>query len=274
MKVLPILIAISVAAAILRSTWGRNGEKQAKRFQIPSTPRALNAPKKTVDQTGGNPRYYTGPLFAKPGAIGPVFAYGSFAPGHKLSAPFAIIDLETSALSPKSGRIIEVAVMKVSSDGQVIEEFSTLINPGDNNVGKSEIHGIYLDDIMEAPNFEEIKGNLLAALAGCIVIAHHAKFEEGFLTSEFQRVGLVLPALPTIDTLWLAQELYDLRDYKLHTVLNHLGQGIDNAHTALGDVRAIGKVLNIMLGSAKPISYPAPMSSLPSFTKSSKLVPR
>ena len=218
--------------------------------------------------------YYTGPLFAAPGTISTVFGYGSYESQFELPNQFAIIDLETSGLSPKNGRIIELAVVVTNQLGEIIKKFSTLVNPGDGNVGRTDIHGISLSDLKGAPTFDEIAGNVLPLLQNSIIVAHNAKFEEKFLAMEFKAANLEIPILPALDTLWLSQIVLDLYDYKLNTVISHFGKTFDNAHTALGDVLAVSQILPDMLSLASPIKYPVGLENLPTVRASDKLKSR
>jgi DNA polymerase III epsilon subunit-like protein len=218
--------------------------------------------------------YYTGPLFAAPGTVSTVFGYGSYDSENELPNQFAIIDLETSGISPKNGRVIELAVLVTNLEGETLRSFSTLINPRDENVGRTDIHGISLNDLNGAPAFEEITGNLIEVLQGSIIVAHNAKFEEKFLAMEFKAAGLELPVLPALDTLWLSQIVLDLYDYKLNTVISHFGERIENAHTAFGDVEAVSKVLPQMLGLSSQIKYPVAIPTLPILTPSKNIKPR
>lgn len=42
---------------------------------------------------------------------------------------FAIVDLETTGLSPKKDRVLELAVVRVDRGGNVVDEWSTRFNP-------------------------------------------------------------------------------------------------------------------------------------------------
>lgn len=208
--------------------------------------------------------YYTGPLFAAPGTVSTIFGYGSFESENELPTQFAIIDLETSGLSPNNGRVIEIAIAVLDKSGTLIDQFSSLVNPGDGNVGRTDIHGISLTDIEGAPSLTQIAGNLLPLFQNSIVVAHNAKFEEKFLAMEFKKANLEVPVLPTLDTLWLSQVTLSLNDYKLNTVIQHFGKTIENAHTALGDVLAVSKVLPEMLSLSAPVKYPVNFGTMPS----------
>ena len=69
----------------------------------------------------GRQRTYQGPLFAQPGEISELFGYANFNLGRNLSAPFSIIDVETSHLSPNSGHIIEIAILQIDTVGKKIK---------------------------------------------------------------------------------------------------------------------------------------------------------
>jgi DNA polymerase-3 subunit epsilon len=57
-------------------------------------------------------------------------------------------------------------------------------------MGATDIHGLTDDDVANAPRFEEIAGNLIQALSGCIIASYNVYFDVGFLKSEFRRIGI------------------------------------------------------------------------------------
>jgi len=200
--------------------------------------------------------YYRGPMFAAPGEIGPAFAYCGFEEKYKLEADYAIIDLETSGLNSASSRILEIAIMIIDKNGTITESFETLINPGDGEVGRADIHQITPQMLKNAPYFSDVASKIKSLLHGKIVVAHNAKFEEKFLSSEYLRTGIKLGPIPAIDTMWLAQMELDLDNYKLHTVAKHFGIQIENAHTAFGDISAMQKFFPRMIQMNSEISFP------------------
>lgn len=217
---------------------------------------------------------YDGPMFAQPGEKSALFGYASFVGMHELDAPFSLIDFETSGFHPSSARILEVAVIKIDAKGNILDEFTTLINPEDGNVGRTDIHQITLGMVKNAPKLSEVVGDLLGILDSSIVVAHNARFEENFLESAFREVGIKHPLMPTIDTLWLSRQVLDLPNYKLATVIDEFGYEFQDAHTALGDVRAMAKVLPEMLGLGKGITFPSQLKKSPSFDATGKVLPR
>ena len=213
---------------------------------------------------------FSGSRFAQDGGKGALFSYPSTSSGKELPLEFAVIDLETSGLEPSNSRIIEIAILLMNSKGEIQEEYATLVNPGNGQVGPTFIHHITEEAVSTAPTFEEIAGDILSRLENRIVVAHHAAFEDKFLASEFRRAGVKLPALPTIDTLLLARQIIDLPNYKMDTVLQHFGiDGLD-LHTALGDVRALAKILPEMLKQSPPILFAVAHSEFPTIQPSGR----
>jgi DNA polymerase III epsilon subunit-like protein len=217
---------------------------------------------------------YDGPMFAQPGEKSQLFSYASFSGMYDLDAPYSLIDFETSGFHPGSARILEVAVIKIDTSGNILDEFTTLINPEDGNVGRTDIHQITLGMVKNAPRLSEIVGDLIKILDSSIVVAHNARFEENFLESAFREVGIKHPLMPTIDTLWLSRQVLDLPNYKLATVIDEFGYDFEDAHTALGDVRAMANVLPEMLALGKGITFPSELLKSPSYAATGKVLPR
>ena len=213
---------------------------------------------------------YSGSRFAQDSGKGSLFHYASNSKGNELPSEFAIVDLETSGLEPGSARVIEIAILLVNSKGEIQEEYATLINPGNGQVGPTFIHHITEDAVLTAPTFQEVAGDILKRFENRIIVAHHAAFEDKFLAAEFKRAGIKLPPLPALDTLWLSRESLDLPNFKMQTVLQHFGIEEIDLHTALGDVRALNKILPTLLSQASTILYPTGHSELPVVAPSGK----
>jgi DNA polymerase-3 subunit epsilon len=212
--------------------------------------------------------------FAVDGGRGEIFSYASLKKGNSLDAPFAVIDLETTGLDKAKHRVIEIAIRRIQRDGTLLDEFSTLIDPQGIEVGPTFVHHITADDLVGAPTFAEISSLVVSRLSGCIAVAHHAAFEDGFLSSEFKKAGVSLPKIPCIDTLWLAQTVTDLPNYRLGTVVNSFGIDEVDAHTALGDVRMVSQLLPRLLDSSKPLYFKEPLSAFESAAPLGKLKTR
>lgn len=208
-------------------------------------------------------RTYAGPLFAQEGEKGKLFGFASKSGVHQLDGPFAIIDLETSGFNPPGSKILEIAILKIDKNGNEIDRFETLIDPEDGNVGRTDIHGIHLGMLNGAPTFDEVSGRILELIQDSIVVAHNARFEENFLAFELNEAGHDLDLIPALDTLWLARNTIELSNYKLDTVVNGFNGRIIDAHTALGDVIAVSKILPEMLSRIGALYYPVAHPQLP-----------
>ena len=64
---------------------------------------------------------------------------------------YVSIDLETTGLNPKRDRIIEIGAIRVEQ-GQIVEEFSTFVDPGRKLEERiTELTGIRDEDLADAP---------------------------------------------------------------------------------------------------------------------------
>lgn len=120
--------------------------------------------------------------------------------GHGGSGGFAVIDVETTGLSPTAHRVVELAVVRTDLSGRVLDEWSTRFNP-EGPVGATHIHGITQRDVAHAPRFSELIPHITSRLAGHAVVAHNAKFDLAFLRNEYARAGWGMPWLPALCTL-------------------------------------------------------------------------
>ena len=242
-----------------------------KRFKKPSIQSDTNG---YNSNERSETKKFSGPKFAQDSAKGALFTYASLSQGENIIAPYAIIDLETTGLDKSKNRIIEVAIRRLDANGKFIDEISTLINPEVSDVGPTFIHHIKPEDVLDAPKFAEFAPELLNRLSGSIVVAHHAAFEDGFLAAEFARIGMGVPNLPTIDTLWLSRQVIDLPNYKMATVIDAFGIPEEDAHTALGDVRMLSKLLPVLIAKSQPLKFTVPLLTKSSTPYSGRLKTR
>lgn len=187
---------------------------------------------------------------------------------------FTAIDFETSALHP--GHVIEVAAVRTTADGTVLDELSTLVNPGPGiSPGPVRVHGISRDELDSAPGIADAFAFLADFLRDGVLVAHNLAFEERFLRRELDRCGVRLTGLPGVCTLATARETLRLPNYRLATVTRSLGLEDFPAHTALGDARACARVATTFINAhglalgARPRFVPVPR-----FTTSRAPTPR
>lgn len=157
--------------------------------------------------------------------------------------PFAVLDLETTGFSPGLGdRVVEIAVVRTSPEGTVMDSWTTLLNP-QRGVGPTRVHGIRGADVVGAPRFLDVAGDIAAWLDGAVVVAHNARFDLGFLTAEYARLGAAAPLWPTLCTLGLSYRLGRLGGGGLGDCLAAEGLAHQDKHSALGDATATAGLL-------------------------------
>lgn len=157
---------------------------------------------------------------------------------------FAVVDLETTGLFAQAhDRVVEIGLVRLAGDGTVLDEYNTLVNP-ERDIGPTEIHGIWTSDVLSAPVFAQIAGDVAGRLRGAVVVGHNVRFELDFLTAEYLRAGHPLPALPALCTMRLSTQFArGAPGRRLGQCCAHAGIALDGAHTALADARAAGHLL-------------------------------
>ena len=159
-------------------------------------------------------------------------------------AGFAVLDFETTGLFPGGhDRVIEVAIVHVTLDGEIEGHWDTLVNPG-RDLGKQAIHHIAAADILDAPTFAQIAPALVELLSGRVLVAHNASFDSGFLDSEFSRIGYSPDvSVATLCTMLLATEIIPGAGRSLSDCCAHFDITIDGAHRAAADAMATAQLL-------------------------------
>ena len=102
----------------------------------------------------------------------------------------AVIDFETTGLSPHYGdRTIEVGAVLVS-DNQIVDRFQSLMNP-QMRVSSfiEEYTGITNRMLSAAPDINEVMKKLKTFIAKHHLVAHNASFDSKFLDAEFSRIN-------------------------------------------------------------------------------------
>ena len=170
---------------------------------------------------------------------------------------FVVFDFETTGIECIKEKIIELGAVKIEN-GIITKKFSTFVNP-ERDISKkiSELTGIMDEDVRHAPVFEEVIADFYKFCDGCQLIAHNIEFDYGFLRFNTKNSGYIFTH-PQIDTLSLAREHYakpqfkEKRppDYKLGTLVNHMGIEQGAAHRAIDDARMTAELfLRIMATS-------------------------
>jgi DNA polymerase III subunit epsilon len=188
-------------------------------------------------------RVYPEPIYTDP---------ANTAPGLPLaSVDFVIVDVETTGWLAEQASITELAAVRVS-DGQPTAEFSALVHPGtpipEDIVA---LTGITDEMVRRAPPIGAVLPAFLAFARGCVLTAHNAPFDVGFLTAACGSCRIPWPAFPVLDTAALARLVLDeteVPDCKLATLAGFFGTRTRPCHRALADAQATADVLQGLLG--------------------------
>jgi DNA polymerase III subunit epsilon len=163
---------------------------------------------------------------------------------------FAVIDLETTGWSPGVAAITEVAAVRVRGGGRR-GEFASLVNPGiPMPPGIEDLTGISDWMLAAAPKLPAILPGLLDFADGCVLVAHNAPFDVGFLRAACAECGLAWPRFTVLDTVMLARQLLDpdeVQDCKLGTLAGFFRARTTPSHRALADARATADVLSWLI---------------------------
>ena len=161
-------------------------------------------------------------------------------------APYVIFDVETTGASAgKGGGITEIGALKLVR-GQVVERFSSLVNPGRSiDPFVVRLTGITDRMVKDAPPISEVMPRFEEFVEGSVVVGHNVQFDCSFVAAA--RGGVPLPN-PVLDTLKLARHLVPgLRRYRLSALVGHFGVRQAPNHRALADASATTEVFQKLL---------------------------
>ena len=160
-----------------------------------------------------------------------------------LKNPLVIFDLETTGIKVAEDRIVEYSFVKINPD-QTKEVITQRINPTIPIPHETSlIHGIYDEDIADAPTFKMVAKNLAKWLEGCDLGGFNViKFDVPMLVEEFLRVDVnfEIKNRKLID----AQRFFHLMEKRNLSAAYkfYCGKDLDNAHSAEADTLATVEV--------------------------------
>lgn len=151
-----------------------------------------------------------------------------------MNGELVAVDLETTGLDPANDEIIEIGAVR-TRDGEIVAEFSTLVNPGRPIPSLiSHLTGIRNEDVSDAPSIQAVLPQLREFVGHAPLIAHNIGFDSSFL----YRHGILQNNI-RIDTYELASVLLPRAPrYNLTSLSSIIGVEIESAHRALYDARA------------------------------------
>lgn len=166
---------------------------------------------------------------------------------------FAVVDVETTGMrAAGDDRITDIAVVLVQGDRTELA-FESLINPGcPISPQITALTGITEAMVAQAPTFDQVADQVLAALAGRVFVAHNVGFDWGFVGAELRRHrGLALDG-PRLCTVKLSRRLvHGLSSHALDQVSAHFNLDNGARHRAAGDALVTAEILRRLLRLAE-----------------------
>ena len=159
---------------------------------------------------------------------------------------YAIVDVETTGLSPRRDRIVEIGVVALTETGALEWSWSTLVRPG-RDVGPTHIHGLRASDVAAAPSFADIAGYLVFLLTDRVIVGHNIAFDWRMLQAEFERIGVATPdPVATVCTCTIARSVGHY-PATLDACLGAYGLANAHAHSAESDALATAELFTAMV---------------------------
>ena len=175
---------------------------------------------------------FVGPKAASVAQLGKLLSEGK--------SEFVVFDLETTSMKPENGYIVDIAALRVR-DGQVVDRFESLVNPGRPIVGH-QVHGISTDDVANAPTASEVLTNFVQWVGDAPVVAHNISFDLPYVLRHLPNDVHWEPKV--FDTLELGYQLYpDAGAWKLGDLVRFVfGRDHAAAHRAMPDAEATAEL--------------------------------
>ncbi|GJM30247.1 MAG: DNA polymerase III subunit epsilon [Cyclobacteriaceae bacterium] len=162
----------------------------------------------------------------------------------QLKKPLAVFDLETTGTDIVEDRIIEISIAKLLPNRSV-ETKTMLINPEiPIPRASSLIHGIYDEDVKDAPTFKQVAKDLKKFFDGCDLGGFSIiKFDVPILVEEFLRVEIDfdLKHKQLVDS----QRIFHLMEKRTLSAAYkfYCNKSLDNAHSAEADTLATLEII-------------------------------
>ena len=121
---------------------------------------------------------------------------------------YVVFDTETTGFNAAGGdQMIEIGAVKLK-DGEIIDRFDELINPGYHIPDHiSELTCITDDMVKDSDTEEEVTKRFLSWVGDCPLVAHNAKFDISFISMAMKKYNLGEFNYTVLDTLELSHIL-------------------------------------------------------------------
>lgn len=162
---------------------------------------------------------------------------------------FTVFDVETTGLSAERCGITEIGIVKMRG-GEIIDEFETLINPGEFiPPGITQLTGITNEMVYGKPKFDELAPEILEFLFSgtnnLVLGGHNVRFDYSFLNASLERAGYDKLTAPALCTARLARRLNkQLPSKSLSSLRRYFSISSKRKHRAMDDAKATAQILS------------------------------
>ncbi|MBS4199481.1 ATP-dependent DNA helicase DinG [Bacillus sp. FJAT-49732] len=166
-----------------------------------------------------------------------------------MSRKYVVVDLETTGNTHDRGdRIIQFSAV-VIENLQIVDQYTTFINPGiPIPPFIEELTGIHDGMVQDAPEFKDVATKINTLLQDAIFVAHNVIFDLRFLRNELEKEGYENIGLDSIDTVEFAKILFPTASsYKLSELAELLQLEHENPHQADSDALVTAELLLILI---------------------------
>ncbi len=171
----------------------------------------------------------------------------------KETGSIVIYDTETTGLDTDGDELIQISAIRLSKDGGIADTLDLMVLPQvPISRGAQATHHQTIEDIRAAGAVSQREAieRFDAFAKDCVLVGHNnLGFDAPLIKSLHRRCGAEMPRIRAeYDTLLLSRELLPkLSDHKLDTVCRRFGIVNTDAHNALGDITATGRLLWALL---------------------------
>ena len=175
-----------------------------------------------------------------------------------------VLDFETTGLSPNMGdRAIEIGAVKLV-DGQVVDTFQQLMNPGFRVSSFIESYtGISNAMLASAPSCEQVMAEFNHFIGNDNLVAHNASFDKRFLDAELERLNTNYAGEFACSLLISRRLIQHAPTHKLGDLVRYKNIDHDGVfHRALADAEMTAKLWMLMVNDLEHSGIASPAFSL------------
>ncbi|HRI35807.1 MAG TPA: exonuclease domain-containing protein [bacterium] len=153
---------------------------------------------------------------------------------------YASFDIESTGTDPRRDAIIEIGIVRFTSDGEILRTYSTLVRPtGALPPEIAEITGITESMLASAPRIDSLRTAVMEELADAVLVGHNIEFDLAFM----EAAGISLAGRTAIDTFAMAKFLaWNESSLNLGHLVRSFGLEAGEFHRAADDALATARL--------------------------------